>query len=219
MSKTAIILGATGLTGGFVLEKLCADKRYSTIKVFSRKSVNIVDPKIIEYIGDLFELEKLKKDFIGHEVFCCIGTTTKKTPDKTVYKKIDYGIPLATAKLCVENEIDTFLVISSLGADTKSSVFYSRTKGEMERDVIKEDILRTYILRPSIIIGNRSEKRFGESIGVGLIQLLRFILVGKLKKYRAIEAETIARTMIYLANELPNLSLIDSDKIQEIALG
>lgn len=217
MGKTAIILGATGLTGGLVLDKLLSDERYSTIKVFSRKSINIVHPKIMEYIGDLFELEKFKKDFTGDEVFCCIGTTTKKTPDKSIYRKIDHGIPVSAAVLSRENGIDTFLVMSSIGADPKSSVFYSRTKGEMERDVNKENITYTYVLRPSFIIGNRGEKRFGESIGVGVIKLLRFFLVGKLRKYRGIEAEKIADTMIRLANEKPDFNVIESDKIQEIS--
>jgi uncharacterized protein YbjT (DUF2867 family) len=217
MGKTAIILGATGLTGGLVLDKLLSDERYSTIKVFSRKSINIVHPKIMEYLGDLFELEKFKKDFTGDEVFCCIGTTTKKTPDKSIYRKIDHGIPVSAAVLSRENGIDTFLVMSSIGADPKSSVFYSRTKGEMERDVNKENITYTYVLRPSFIIGNRDEKRFGESIGVGVIKLLRFFLVGKLRKYRGIEAEKIADTMIRLANEKPDFNVIESDKIQEIS--
>jgi len=90
MGKTAIILGATGLTGGLVLDKLLSDERYSTIKVFSRKSIKNNNPKIVEYIGDLFELEKFKKDFTADEVFCCIGTTAKKTPDKSIYRKIDH---------------------------------------------------------------------------------------------------------------------------------
>jgi uncharacterized protein YbjT (DUF2867 family) len=219
MSKTAIILGASGLTGSVVLDKLLVDDRYSTIKIFSRKSINNRNPKIIERTGNLFELEKFKDDFNADEVYCCIGTTAKKTPDKTVYKKIDYGIPVEAAKLCVENGIDTFLVMSSLGADPKSSVFYNRTKGEMECDVLKENITNTYILRPSFIIGDRSEKRIGESIGVGVIKLLRFILIGKLKKYRTIEAVKIARVMIQLANKKPEFKLIESDKIQEIASG
>lgn len=217
MGKTAIILGASGLTGSIILDKLLIDDRYSTIKIFSRKSIKNKNPKIIEKTGDLLELEKFKDDFTADEVYCCIGTTAKKVPDRKVYKKIDYGIPVKAAKLCIENKIDTFLVISSIGANPKSSVFYSRTKGEMERDVLKENIKNTYILRPSFILGERGEKRFGEAIGVGAAKLFEFILVGKLKKYRAITAEKIAGAMIYLANTKTDMPIIESDKITGFA--
>lgn len=218
MGKTAIILGVSGLTGRLILNELLMDDRYTCIKLFSRKSVNIENPKIIEYIGDLLELKTFKKDFTGDQVFCSIGTTTKKTPDKAIYRKIDYGIPVEAAKLCIENGIDTFLVISSLGANTKSSVFYSRTKGEMERDVLNKNIKNTYILRPSFILGDRTEKRFGEAIGVGVVKLFGFLLIGKLKKYRAITAAKIAGTMIYLANTKTDVQIIESDKIEEFAV-
>jgi len=218
MYKTALILGATGLTGGLILDKLLTDNRYSQIKIFSRKYVNIVNPKIIEYVGDLFELEKFKKDFTANEVFCCIGTTANNTPDKIIYRKIDYGIPVAAAKLCKENGIDTFLVVSSLGADSKSSIFYNRTKGDMEQAVLNENILNTYILRPSIILGKRNENRIGENIGKALFNIFQFLLIGKLKKYRAIEADIIASSMIHLANNRANADIIESDKITDIAV-
>ncbi len=217
MGKTAIILGATGLTGNLLLQDLLKDDRYDQIKLFSRKPIGIKHSKIIEKTGDLFELETFKNDFIADEVYCCIGTTAKKTLDKKIYKKIDFGIPVATAKLCKENNIDTFLVISSLGANTKSSVFYSKTKGEMEHAVLKEKILNTYILRPSIILGLREESRLGENIGKGFLKTFQFLFFGKLKKYTPIEASTIVKAMILLANTKPEISIIESDKIEEIA--
>ena len=158
MKKTAIILGATGLTGSILLEKLIHDDRYKTIKLFSRKVIDGLPSKVIQYAGNLFELEGFKVDFTGDEVYCCIGTTAKKTPDKKIYTAIDYGIPVAAAKLAKENGIPTFLVVSALGANAKSSIFYSKTKGEMERDVLLENIIKTHILQPSIIEGKRKEQ-------------------------------------------------------------
>ena len=216
MSKTAIIIGATGLTGRFVLDKLLEDERYSTIKIFSRKSMNIRNSKIIEKIGNLLQLDDFKDDFIADELYCCIGTTAKKTPDKFIYKKIDYGIPVSSAKLCKSNGISTILIVSALGANTKSSIFYSKTKGEMERDVAKENIRYTYFLRPSIIVGNRTEKRLGETIGIAMFNFFQFLLIGKLKKYRAIHAEKIAEKMIQLANTKPGIQIINSDEIQKV---
>ena len=113
MKKTAIILGASGLTGGLLLKKLIVDDRYESINLFSRSSIKGLPNKVKQYIGDLLELEQFKNDFTGDEVYCCIGTTAKKTPDKSLYRDIDYGIPVAAAKLAKANRINTFLVIFS----------------------------------------------------------------------------------------------------------
>ena len=218
MGKTAIILGATGLTGSILLEKLIEDNRYETIKLFSRSKIEEIPPKVHQFIGDILELENYQKDFIADDVFCCIGTTTKKTPDKTVYKQIDYGIPVKAAKLSKVNNINAFLVVSALGANAKSSIFYNKTKGEMERDVLAQNIPNTYILQPSIIGGNRNENRIGERIGLGVFKLFQPLLIGKLKKYRMIEAQTIAQAMLNLANSTPTKdNIITSDHIKEIS--
>ena len=217
MNKTAIILGASGLTGSIILEKLINDDRYTTIKLFSRKEIDNMPSKVNQYVGNLFELEKFKADFTGDEVYCCIGTTTKKTPDKAVYTAIDYGIPVSAAKLSKENGIHTFLVVSALGADAKSSIFYNKTKGIMERDVLVEKIQNTFILQPSIIQGQRNEQRIGEKIGLAVLKLVQPLFVGKLKKYRITEAEDIAQTMIKLANSRSTDQIINSEKIKEMA--
>ncbi|MHB1107655.1 MAG: NAD(P)H-binding protein [Lutibacter sp.] len=218
MGKTAIILGASGLTGQQLLAKLIVDDRYKTIKLFSRKKTENTSSKVIEIVGDLLALENFKEDFTADELFVCIGTTAKKTPDKTQYKNIDFGIPAAAAKLAKENHIPTFIVVSAMGANAESSVFYNKTKGEMEQAVLSEKIKHTYFLRPSIISGNRNENRPMEKIGITIFKLLQPLMVGKLKKYRLIEAENIAKAMIYLANKKPEIHIVESDKIQELAL-
>jgi uncharacterized protein YbjT (DUF2867 family) len=217
MKKTAIIIGASGLTGSILLNKLLDDKRYTTIKLFSRKRIESLPSKVNQYIGNLFDLKSFKEGFIGDEVYCCIGTTTKKTPDKAVYKSIDYGIPIAAAKLSRENGIQTFLIVSAIGANASSRIFYNKTKGEMERDVLLEKIKKTYILQPSIIRGNRKEQRIGEKIGLIVFKLLQPLFLGKLKKYRITEAEHIAQAMLNLANSNSTTHIITSEKIKEIA--
>lgn len=218
MKKTAIILGATGLTGSIVLDKLIHDERYKTIKLFSRKEINGMPSKVNQYVGNLFELEKFKADFTGDEVYCCIGTTAKKTPDKAVYTAIDYGIPVAAAKLSKENGIRTFFVVSALGANAKSSIFYNKTKGEMERDVLAEKIPNTHILQPSIIEGKRNEQRIGEKIGLAVFKFLQPLFFGGLKKYKITEAEHIAQAMINLANSPLNKQIIASSDIEALAI-
>lgn len=217
MGKTAILLGATGLTGSILLEKLIVDKEYSKIKLFSRNSVVQKSEKIEEFIVDLLALEDESEDFIADEVFCCIGTTAAKTKDKKLYKAIDYGIPVTAAKIAKQNKIPTFVVMSSMGADTKSSVFYNKTKGEMERDVLQQNIQNTYILRPSIIGGNRDEFRLGESIGKAIMRVLNPLFFGRLKKYKMIHPEKIATCMQVLAKTKPNINIFSSDEIEKIS--
>ncbi len=214
--KTAILLGATGLTGGKLLQLLLKDGRYGTVKLFSRSSAGIEHSKIQEYLGDLTEIERFEDDFTGDEVFCCIGTTASRTPDKEKYRSIDYGIPVKAATLAKQKGIETFSVISSLGADAKSKTFYTRTKGEMEAAVLKIAIDKTYILRPSLIGGEREERRLGEWLFKKGMKALNYVLLGPLKKYRSIEPNTIAKCMVWLANNASDRHLFESDEIQEI---
>jgi uncharacterized protein YbjT (DUF2867 family) len=218
MKKTAIILGASGLTGALVLEKLLNDDRYDSIKLFSRKRIDGLSSKVKQYIGDLLSIETFKKDFTGDDVYCCIGTTAKKTPNKIEYKAIDYGIPVAAVSLAKANKINTFVVVSSIGANSKSSAFYTRTKGEMERDVLSKKVKYTYILRPSIINGNRKEQRLGEKIGLIVFKIFQPLFLGKLNKYKITEAEHIAQAIINLANSSSQEQIITSNRIKEIAI-
>ena len=208
MKKTAIILGASGLTGTILLHKLIEDNSYQSIKLFSRSKIERLPNKVTQFIGNLLELEKFKADFTADEVFCCIGTTAKKTPDKKRYKQIDYGIPVTAAKLAKENNIKTFLVISAMGANEKSNVFYNKTKGEMEHGVLKQHIKNTFILRPSLIGGDRKEQRIGEKIALVVFKLMQPLLIGNLKQYKTLDAENIAKAMLYLANKKINAEVI-----------
>ena len=196
--KTAIILGATGLTGGKLLELLLNDPNYAKIKLFSRSSVGISDPKIEEYLGDMFNLNDFKAQFTGDEVFCCIGTTKSKTPNKEFYKKIDFGIPKSAALLAKENGIKTFIVISALGANTKSPIFYNRIKGQMEEAVLQMQIPKTHILQPSLIGGKREERRIGEWIFKQLMKVANLVMAGPLKKYKSIHPKSIAKAMVWI---------------------
>lgn len=216
MKKTAILLGATGLTGGKLLDLLLKDPDYGTIKLFSRSSVNKSDPKIEEHLIDMFELEKHAETFRADVLFCCLGTTKSNTPDTETYKKIDYGIPVAAARLCKQNNIAKYLVMSSLGADAESSTFYSKIKGEMQRDVLNKNISETYIFQPSLIGGERDEKRFGERVAKFFFGTFSFLIP---KKYEMIHPETIAKAMQSIAAEGFDETVITSDKIKKIANG
>lgn len=200
MQKTAIVLGATGVTGKELVALLLKNPLYKSVIVFTRRPSGIHHKKLKEHQVNLFKLEEESSKFIADEVYCCIGTTAAKTPDKVVYEQIDYGIPYQAAKLAAKNNINTFVVISALGANSNSRIFYNRTKGKMEKAVLQQNIPNTYIVRPSLIAGSRKEKRPGEWFFKQLMKLLNPLMFGPLKKYRAIHPITIAKAMLVLAN-------------------
>lgn len=210
MQKTAIIIGATGLTGSLVLEQLLENQAYGTIKLFSRKESGVQHPKVQEFMGDLLQFENFANDFTGDEVYCCIGTTKKKTPDREHYKAIDIGIPMNAAQLAKKNGVQAFAVVSAIGADANSSVPYNRIKGEMEKAVMEAGVEHTYILRPSMIAGNRKEHRGGEKLAIGVFKIFKFMIP---KKYRMVEASDIAKRMIALCNERGASCVVESKEI------
>ncbi|WP_343488268.1 NAD(P)H-binding protein [Allomuricauda sp. d1] len=215
--KTAIVLGATGLVGGILLDLLLKDERYVKIVAISRRKLGIQHPKLETHLGDLFKLENFSDHFHGDEVFCCVGSTQAKTPDLNTYRKVDYGIPIATAQLCKQNGIKTIVIVSALGADPKSSLFYNRTKGEMEEAVLELKIEKTHIVQPALIGGHRDEKRPKELFFKKVMGVLDFLLLGPLRKYRMIAPEDIATAMIWLANNRYEEERIDSETIKQLA--
>ena len=218
MSKSAIILGATGLTGSYILEELLNNDVYDKVISFSRNPLAIKHDKLKSIECDLLNLEEQKDAFKADDVYVCIGTTNNKTPNKKLYREIDFGIPVTAAQLCRENMIDNIAVMSSLGANANSTVFYPKTKGAMESSVLEMEIPNTFLLRPSMIMGPRKEKRFGETMGKMIAFIIGPLLVGPLKKYKGIHAETIAKAMINLCNSKSEIKgIIESDKIWDLA--
>ena len=216
MNKSAIILGATGLTGNFVLEELLKNEEYSKLLVFSRIELGIKHDKLEVIICDLLKIEEQQQKFQANEVYVCIGSTTNKTPNKKLYRDIDFGIPVTAAKLCKANNIKCISIISSLGANARSTVFYPKTKGEMENEVMAFGIEKTYLLRPSMILGARQENRLGESLGKILLSIISPFMLGKLTRYKGIEAKTIANAMIWLSNNDHSNGTIESEIIRKL---
>ena len=217
MSKTAIILGATGLTGGLLTELLMKDAAFSKIKLVSRRATAFEHPKVEDIICDVLQLDAIQSEFTGDVVFCCIGTTKAKTPDRDLYYKIDYGIPTNAARLAKENGIPTFIVISSAGTSTKSTLFYVRTKGEMERDVLSIGVDNTYIMKPAFINGRPDQDRKGEKRLKKMMAISDFLMVGPLKKYRSVMALDIAKAMAHLATHPVAKNNIMNEEIKTLS--
>ena len=214
MTQTAILLGATGLVGSKLLDNLLNDDAYSTVKVFTRRDIGVTHAKLEQIKLNLFNLENFESQFTGDVVFCCIGTTKAKTPDKTEYKKIDCGIPLDAAKLAGKLDIPKFLVISAMGANHKSSIFYNRVKGEMERAVDFYHNDESYFFRPALISGQRKESRLWEKFGQTVFSIINPILP---KNYKSIRATTIAEAMLKVSKEGYKKSKIPSGEIRTLA--
>lgn len=216
-TKTAIILGASGLCGSKLLIRLLRDDNYRQVKIFARSSIGFEHPKITEYIVDLNQAATYQNDFTADEVFCCIGTTKAKTADKQQFYNIDCNIPATAAGLCRQNNINFFAVISAMGANSNSWFFYQRTKGDMEQKVTAEKIAHTYILRPALIVGKRREFRKGEQFAATLLLALRPLLKASLAKYNSISAKNIAKAMHKLAYLKPQTTVVDSATIYQLA--
>lgn len=205
MAKTALIAGATGLVGSFLLEKLIHDDHYEKVIVISRRKPDQehtkVDPVLIP---DFDNLNDFKLQLLADDVFCCLGTTMAKAGSKDAFRKVDYDYVVALAKFTKENNASRFLMVSALGADKNSNIFYNKVKGEAEEAVASIDFKEIHIVRPSLLMGPRQEKRIGEDAAKTLYKLFNYAFIGPLKKYKGIEAEQVAKALIYYAKaEMP----------------
>lgn len=217
MGKTAIILGATGLTGSLLTELLLEDPTFEKIKIFTRRPTHFTHKKVQEIPCDLLDLSTFQEQFTGDIVYCCIGTTKAQTPDRETYKAIDYGIPIETARLAKKQGITWYIVISSMGASASSGLFYVRTKGEMERDLKKIGIQNTFILKPAFINGRADEARKGEKALKVMMKVMDFFMVGPLKKWKSTQATAIARAMVQLAKHPVAQTDIENAEIKSLS--
>lgn len=193
--KSAIVFGATGLIGGYLLRELLDSPAYAVVNAVVRRDIGVRHAKLSQLFADHRSLEDIKEQLKGDHVFCCVGTTKKKTPDLDEYYRIDHDFPVAAARYTKDNGASAFLLISALGANPKSSNFYLRMKGETERDVIDVGFEQTHVFRPSLLTGSRQEKRVLESLASRLFTVVNPLLINGLSKYRAIPATWVASAM------------------------
>jgi uncharacterized protein YbjT (DUF2867 family) len=214
--KTALLFGSSGLVGGHLLNQLIKDTNYSKIKLFVRSDFEISDLKVEIIKTDFNNLENHKEDIKGDDCFFCIGTTKKNSPNKDEYKKVELDIPREIAKIAKSNLVNSFIFVSALYANPKSSGDYVRFKGLVEEELKRLNFPKLVIMRPSFLMGNRKEKRVGETIGIFVFNLISPFLLGPLKKMRPIHSETVAKAMIKAANENLDKNIFESNEITEL---
>ncbi|NJN24736.1 MAG: NAD-dependent epimerase/dehydratase family protein [Cyclobacteriaceae bacterium] len=216
MSKKAIVAGATGLVGGFVVHHLTQSHIFDEVVVLVRPGSNLhLDGVTIQEV-DYDRLEDFSDVLKADTVFCCLGTTMKKAGSKANFYKVDFTYPHQLARITYQHGATQFSLVSSSGASEKSLFYYSRVKGEIETAVCQIDFEKIDIFRPSLLLGKRPEKRPGENAGAVVAKLVNPFLVGSAKKYRAIQAETVAIAMVAVAEDQNRgVRILESDTIAQ----
>ena len=208
--KTALVLGATGLIGNILTHRLVESSLYANVKVLVRKSLDWKHPRLQEVQFDFDHPNGLLTQ--ASDIFCCLGTTIKKAGSKAAFRKVDYQYPMDIARLGLANGAQQFAIVTAMGADVDSSVFYNKVKGETERDLTAMNYPTLLIFRPSLLFGNRSENRLGERIAAGAMRLFNPLIPAK---YKGIEAEKVANAMLQTTQEeLTGKHIFESDTLQ-----
>ena len=214
--KTALLFGSSGLVGGHLLNQLIKDNKYSKIKLFIRTDPEISDPKVEVVKTNFNNLQNHKEDIKGDDCFFCIGTTKQNSTDKDDYRKVELDVPKEIAQIAKSNLVNSFIFVSALYANPKSTGNYVRFKGMVEEELKRLNFPKLLLMRPSFLMGDRKEKRVGEKIGIFVFKLLSPLLLGPLKKMRPIHSETVAKAMIKAANENLEKNIFESNEIAEL---
>lgn len=215
MKKTTLLAGASGLVGSELLNILINEEQYEKIHILVRKPLVLKSSKIVEHVIDFEKLDSfILEDNIDH-IYCCLGTTIKKAKTKENFKKVDFGYPWVLGKKAKQWNAEKFLLVSSLGANARSRIFYNKVKGELEEALTALKLRGFYIFRPSLLMGKRNENRGGEKTAIAIYKVINPLFVGGLKKYKGIDYRKVARAMVYVAlNNKEPYKIFESDEIQ-----
>jgi uncharacterized protein YbjT (DUF2867 family) len=216
--KTALIFGSSGLTGGVLLQKLLDSGVYNVVKAFVRKPLDMDHPALEQVLTDFDHLEKVSDQMKGDDIFLCLGTTMAKAGSKAAFYKVDYTYTVNAATIARKNGIKQVILISSMGADAKSMVYYSKVKGKVENALAKLDFVSLAVIRPSLLLGDRKENRFGEKMATSFSHAFSGIFIGPFKKYKPIASSTVADAMLKIASKgIPGKSIYESDRLEFMA--
>lgn len=215
---TALLAGASGLVGRSLLDQLLLAPEYDRVVSLGRRKLDLVHPKLEQVVVDFAALDQIVAGLRAEDVFCCLGTTIRQAGTREKFRAVDHGAVLALAWAARRSGAQRFFFVSALGADPNSGVFYHRVKGETEEALQVLDFGTLAIFRPSLLLGARDRPRMGERLLTPLFWLLDPVLVGSLRKYRAIEAAVVARAMVRSSFGRGGLGVLiyPSDEIQDL---
>lgn len=207
MSKKALIVGASGLVGMPLSLEVAKNSTYEKVTLLLRKPLAINHPKIEQKIIDFDNLEGL--ELKADHVFCCLGTTINKAGSKEAFKKVDYTYPLAIAKIAEKENVELFAIVTAMGANENSMIFYNKVKGATETSLAALNIPHIGIFRPSMLLGDRKERRLGEQLGKVFMKMADFITPAK---YKAIHVDLVAKAMVaYASKPSGGVTVIEND--------
>ncbi|WP_309120260.1 oxidoreductase [Paenibacillus sp.] len=215
--KKAVLLGATGLVGAQLLDKLLASPAYGEVTAIVRRPLPERAKLKQVVLADFAAMSGAA--FAGAEdVFCALGTTIKQAGSQARFREVDYDYPVAAARLAKEAGARRYVLVSSMGADPASKIFYSRVKGETEAAIRALQLPMTSIVRPSLLLGDRRQFRFGERVAALLSRPLAFVFRGSLLKYRPIESRDVAAVMLRVAQMYaPGTHIYENDQLHRMA--
>ena len=210
--RSVLVLGGTGLVGSECIRLLLADDSCANVVVLARKSATETFPDKLQWHSvDFDNLESQSELFAVDQIICALGTTVRKTPSRDVYRKVDYEYPLLAARLGLATGASHYLVVTAIGANSKSPIFYNRLKGELEDGLALLDYPSVTIARPSVLIGERAEPRLSEKIAWKLSFLTP-------KKYKPVKASSVARALVNAGRlNAPGLRIIPNEEIEAAA--
>lgn len=216
--RNAMVAGASGLVGMQLVRQLLDDENYQKVVVVVRRPLDLSHQKLQQLVIDFDKLESLDVECTIDDVFCALGTTIKTAGSQQAFRKVDLEYVVKLLNWCEKNSVKRFMVVSAMGAKAGSAIFYNRVKGEMETAVSRSSVDERHIFRPSLLMGQRNEKRAGEKLAQVIMQFLGFLFVGKLLKYKGIEGSRVAASMINAARQpAPGCTIHDSDEMQRTA--
>ena len=201
--RTALVLGGTGLVGGHVLRLLARDGRWGRVVTLGRRPMEPVSHRHEDHVVDVDRLADRADLFRCDDLFCCLGTTMRAAGSKEAFRRVDVELPAEAARLARAGGAAQALLVSALGADARSRVFYSRAKGEAEdayRDVGFESLA---LVRPSLLTGDRDEVRRGERAAEAVLGAVGPALVGPLRRLRPTPAADVGRALVAIAAAAP----------------
>lgn len=209
--KTALIAGATGLVGSYLLQLLLESPQYQRVKALVRKPIAFQHPRLEQIV---FDFEQPHKELIqAHHVYCCLGTTKKKAGSKEQFRNVDYHYPLLVAHTAHQNGTEKFAIVTAMGANARSRFFYNRVKGELENELRQIPFQALHILRPSLLLGPRKEFRTGEELGKIVMKAFGWLMSHRL---RAVHASQVATCMYYtLQSANSGCATIESNIMQK----
>jgi uncharacterized protein YbjT (DUF2867 family) len=215
--KKALIIGATGLIGNELVKLVSQSDYYQRIYLLVRRKTGFESDKVIEILADFEYLKESLKSIHADDIYNCLGTTMKNAGSKEEFYKVDFSFPIEIARIMKKKGSETFLNVSALGAKKSSIIFYNRVKGELEEALRDTGFKSLIIFRPSLLLGNRKEKRTGEDIAKKTYKVLDKIFVGPFRKYSGINGQTVAYAMFEMAKRKPQgLTILESNKIKEV---